>query len=48
MEQSGDGERIYFDVTKVVPRIAPFVAPHLPGKMIEEVGFDTQTSSRRT
>lgn len=40
--QTSDSERIYFDVTKLRPRIAPFVAPHLAGKMIEEVGYDTK------
>jgi hypothetical protein len=40
--QTSESERIYFDVTKLRPRIAPFVAPHLPGKIVEEVGYDTQ------
>lgn len=39
--QTSESDRIYFDVTKVIPRIAPFVAPHLPGKIVEEVGYDT-------
>jgi len=40
--QFSENERIYFDVEKIRPRIAPFVAPHLPGKIIEEIGYDTQ------
>jgi hypothetical protein len=39
---SSENERIYFDVEKIRPRIAPFVAPHLPGKIVEEIGYDTQ------
>lgn len=39
--QTSESERIYFDVEKVRPRIAPFVAPHMPGKLIEEIGYDT-------
>lgn len=40
--QTSDSERIYFDVTKMVPRIAPFVAPHLPGKIIDEMSYETR------
>lgn len=39
--QTSENERIYFDVTKMIPRIAPFVAAHLPGKLVEEAGYDT-------
>src|SRR4051812_9562809 len=39
--QTSESDRIYFDVEKVRPRIAPFVAAHMPGKLIEEVGYDT-------
>jgi hypothetical protein len=42
LEQPATAEHIYFDQERMVPRIAPFVAPHLPGKLIEDIGFDTQ------
>lgn len=40
--QTSDNDRIYFDVKKMTPRIAPFVAPHLPGRIVDEQGYDTQ------
>lgn len=41
-EQYSDDEYIYFDVEKVVPRIAPYVAGEMPGKIVELPGFDTE------
>lgn len=41
--QTSDGnERILFDVSKLTPRIAPFVAPHMPGKIVDEPGYETR------
>jgi Phage major capsid protein E len=42
LEQTSDSDRIYFDVERLRPRIAPFVPAHLPGKIVEEIGYDTQ------
>ena len=40
--QFSETERIYFDVENFRPRIAPFVAAHMPGKVVDEVGFTTK------
>lgn len=41
-EQTSDSERIYFDVSTSKNRITPFVAPHVAGKVVNELGFTTK------
>lgn len=41
--QTSTDERIYFDVNNSKPRLAPFVAPHVAGKVVEERGFKTRS-----
>lgn len=41
--QTSTDERIYFDVDNSKPRLTPFVAPHVAGKVVAERGFKTRS-----
>ena len=41
--QTEVSEEIHFDVNKNRPRLAPFVLPSLPGKVMSSAGFKTST-----
>lgn len=41
--QTSDKEEIFFDVTSSKPRISPFVSPHMPGKVVNNVGYQTKS-----
>ncbi len=41
--QTSDKEEIFFDVTDSKPRITPFVSPLLPGKVVDNGGYQTKS-----
>ena len=41
--QTEEDENIHFDIEEYLPRISPFVAPEVPGKVVERKGFQTKT-----
>ncbi|MFI3241755.1 MAG: major capsid protein [Alphaproteobacteria bacterium] len=41
--QTSDKEEIFFDVTSSKPRISPFVSPYLPGKVVDNNGYQTKS-----
>lgn len=40
---TSDKEEIYFDVSDSRPRLAPFVSPLLPGKVVSDEGYSTKS-----
>lgn len=41
--QTSDKEEIFFDVTDSKPRITPFVSPLVPGKVVDNLGYQTKS-----
>lgn len=41
--QTSDKEEIFFDVTDSKPRITPFVSPLMPGKVVDNLGYQTKS-----